>query len=442
MSRKLWLPYAQMSTAPELLSVTGAQGAHFELADGRRLVDGISSWWSVIHGYAHPSINAAAKDQIDQFAHVMMCGLGNDPAQSLAEALVEITPDPLQHVFFSDSGSTGVEVAMKMAVQYWFNQGQPKSRFMAFRGAYHGDTTACMSVGDPDEGMHSRFRGLAPEQVFAPMPASCADCGGDCAHLGEVESLLKAHADELAAVIIEPLVQCAGGFKRHSPAFLRRLRALTDTYGVLLIFDEVATGFGRTGTMFALDQTGICPDLLVLGKGLTCGYSAHAATMASRTVYDGFAGTDGARAFMHGPTFMGNALACRIALAGLELFKNEDRLGQVARIENQLRTGLSNLAIEGVVGTRVKGAIGVIEVDDPARLAGAQAYAMERGVWVRPFERFLYTMPPYIIAPADMDRVVDAMRGWCETDTFAFSRSEARSNVGAGAAPSGATGLG
>ncbi|WP_420550447.1 adenosylmethionine--8-amino-7-oxononanoate transaminase [Litorivicinus lipolyticus] len=427
MSRKLWLPYAQMATAPALLSVANAQGVHLELADGRRLIDSISSWWSVIHGYAHPVINQAAKEQIDQFAHVMMCGLGNDPAEALAEALVRITPDPLQHVFFSDSGSTGVEVAMKMAVQYWFNQDQPKTRFMAFRGAYHGDTTACMSVGDPDEGMHSRFRGLAPQQIFAPMPPECGDCDLNCGHLAEVEALLAQHAHELAAVIIEPLVQCAGGFKMHSPAFLQRLRELTARYQTLLIFDEVATGFGRTGTMFALDQAGVCPDLLVLGKGLTCGYSAHAATLASRTVYAGFEGTDGGRAFMHGPTFMGNALACRIALAGLSLFADEGRLTEVGRIENQLTRSLSDFQVEGVVGTRVKGAIGVIEVDDPARLQGAQAYAMERGVWLRPFDRVLYTMPPYIITPPQMERVVHTMRGWCETEQF-------KRAVGAGAA--------
>lgn len=282
MSRKVWLPYAQMKTAPELISVSRASGATFQLADGRELIDGISSWWSVIHGYAHPHINAAAKEQIDQVAHVMMCGLGTDPAERLAEKLVEITPAPLQHVYFSDSGSVGVEVAMKMAVQYWYNTGQAKSRFMAFRGAYHGDTTACMSVGDPDEGMHSRFRGLAPEQIFAPMPPSCDQCTGDCDHLAEVETLLQDHAHELAAVIIEPLVQCAGGFKMHSAHFLQRLRQLTEQYDTLLIFDEVATGFGRTGTLFAMDQAQVCPDLLVLAKGLTCGYSAHAATLASR----------------------------------------------------------------------------------------------------------------------------------------------------------------
>ena len=421
MSRKVWLPYAQMETAPELIRVSSASGSTFTLESGQSLIDGISSWWSVIHGYSHPHINAAAKEQIDQLAHIMMCGLGNDPAEALAAKLVEITPDPLQHVYFSDSGSVGVEVAMKMAVQYWFNQDQPKSRFMAFRGAYHGDTTACMSVGDPDEGMHSRFRGLAPEQIFAPMPKDCGQCVGDCGHLAELERLFERHAHELAGVIIEPLVQCAGGFKMHSAQFLAALRGLCDRYQTLLIFDEVATGFGRTGTMFALDQTGICPDLLVLAKGLTCGYSAHAATLASRRVYDGFAGTDSGRAFMHGPTFMGNALACRIALAGLELFERDDRLGQVQRIENQLRNALSDLSVDGVVDVRVKGAIGVIEVDHPARLAGAQAFAMEQGVWVRPFDRFLYTMPPYIITPHEMDRVTSAMRGWCESDSFLSS---------------------
>lgn len=418
MGRKVWLPYAQMQTAPALLPVTSAKGAVFTLQDGRELVDGISSWWSVIHGYSEPSINAAAKDQIDQFSHIMMCGLGNDPAERLAEALVEITPEPLQHVFFSDSGSVGVEVAMKMAVQYWGNQGQPKSRFLAFRNAYHGDTTACMSVADPSEGMHATFRGLAPEQIFASMPNDCGECGGGCGHLAEVESLLAQHQHELAAVIIEPLIQCAGGFRQNSPAFLRALRKLCDRYDTLLIFDEVATGFGRTGTMFAMDRAQVCPDLLVLAKGLTCGYSAHAATLASRRVYDGFAPGSADPAFMHGPTFMGNALACRIALAGLELFRTQPRLAQVGRIENQLRSGLSNFSVPGVVDTRVLGAIGVIEVDSPQRLAGVQAFAMERGVWLRPFDRYLYTMPPYIVSPQDMDRVIQTMRAWCEGDSF------------------------
>lgn len=418
MSRKLWLPYAQMQTAPDLHRVVDAQGAHLVLSDGRELIDGISSWWSVIHGYAHPHINQAAKDQIDRFSHMMLCGLANDPAELLAERLVEMTPDPLQHVFFSDSGSVGVEVAMKMAVQYWGNQGTPKHRFMAFRNAYHGDTTACMSVADPAEGMHSTFRGLAPEQIFAPMPRDCGQCEGDCGHLAEVESLLAQHSHELAAVIIEPLIQCAGGFRQNSPAFLQALRRLCDQYKTLLIFDEVATGFGRTGTMFALDRAQVCPDLLVLGKGLTCGYSAHAATLASRQVYDGFGPNTASPAFMHGPTFMGNALACRIALAGIELFESEDRLTQVGRIENQLKRGLSDLKIDGVLDTRVLGAIGVIEVDSADRLAGVQAFAMDRGVWLRPFERYLYTMPPYITSPSEMDRVIATMRAWCESDTF------------------------
>ena len=418
MSRKLWLPYAQMDTAPELIRVNNAQGVYLHLDDGRQLIDGISSWWSVIHGYSHPKINAAAKDQIDRFSHMMLCGLGNDPAELLAERLVEMTPDPLQHVFFSDSGSVGVEVAMKMAIQYWGNQGTPKSRFLAFRNAYHGDTTACMSVADPSEGMHSTFRGLAPEQLFAPMPNDCGSCAGGCDHLAQVESMLATHASELAAVIIEPLIQCAGGFRRNSPAFLQALRRLCDQYGVLLIFDEVATGFGRTGTMFALDQAQVCPDLLVLGKGLTCGYSAHAATLASREIYAGFNPSTAAPAFMHGPTFMGNALACRIALAGLDLFVEENRLAAVACTENQLERGLSKISVDGVVDTRVLGAIGVIEVDDPKRLVGAQAFAMERGVWIRPFERYLYTMPPYVITTQEMDRVIETMRAWCESDAF------------------------
>ena len=418
MSRKLWLPYAQMQTAPELIRVADAHGPMLVLDDGRELIDGISSWWSVIHGYAHPHINAAAKDQIDRFSHMMMCGLGNDPAEQLAERLVQITPEPLQHVFFSDSGSVGVEVAMKMAIQFWGNQDQPKHRFMAFRNAYHGDTTACMSVADPSEGMHSTFRGLAPEQIFAPMPNQCGSCAGGCDHLSQVERLIQAHQHELAAVIIEPLIQCAGGFRQHSPAFLKALRQLCDQYNTLLIFDEVATGFGRTGTMFAMDRAQVCPDLLVLGKGLTCGYSAHAATLASSRVYDGFQPGTASPAFMHGPTFMGNALACRIALAGLELFESEHRLAAVGRIENQLKRGLSDLRIEGVVDTRVLGAIGVIEVDAADRLAGVQAFAMERGVWLRPFERYLYTMPPYITSPQEMDRVISTMRAWCESDSF------------------------
>ncbi len=387
-----------MKTMSPPINIERAEGVYLYPQNGPALIDGISSWWSVIHGYNHPHLNQALLDQMSKVAHVMLCGLTHDPALKLAETLVEISPKGLSHVFFSDSGSVGCEVAIKMALQYWQLQNRSqKTRLIGLKNAYHGDTCAVMSLGDSEGGFHEMFSGFLPSQLVVP-----AD------DIDALERCLKAHHEQVAAMIVEPIMQGAGGFQLYSAAYLREAKALCDQYKVLLIFDEVATGFGRTGPMFAADHVGISPDIMVLGKGLTGGYMGLSATLASDTIFDVFE-----TPFMHGPTFMGNPLACAVALASIALLRQPGQLARIQAMESQLESSLSPLRSNPAVkAVRVKGAMGCIEVTDASMLDGAQAYAISQGVWLRPFERYLYTMPAYIMDDECLRKITDCMGNW------------------------------
>ncbi|MDD5247379.1 MAG: adenosylmethionine--8-amino-7-oxononanoate transaminase [Rhodocyclaceae bacterium] len=398
----VWLPYAQMAAAPQPLPVVSAAGVRLKLADGRELIDGISSWWTACHGYGHPHIVAAVQQQAAQLSHVMFAGLAHAPAYTLAARLAAKLPGDLDHVFFSESGSVAVEIALKMALQYWRNRGEPARRkILAFRHGYHGDTFMAMAVTDPAVGMHDAFRGIVPPALLAELPR-------DAATSAALDALLEREAPQLAAVIIEPLVQGAGGLRLHDAATLARVRAACDRHHLLLIADEIMTGFGRTGTLFACEQAGIVPDIVCLSKALTAGTLPLAASVARRHVFAAFLGTEFERALMHGPTFMANALACAAANASLDLFDAEPRLAQVAAIEAQLARELEPCrALPGVVDVRVKGAIGVVELATPA--AGLRADFIERGVWLRPFGNIVYVMPPFVIEPADLATLTAAI---------------------------------
>ncbi|MDR2732571.1 MAG: adenosylmethionine--8-amino-7-oxononanoate transaminase [Fibromonadaceae bacterium] len=401
----LWFPYVQMQTMPPPLKVVAAQGAKFRLENGQELIDSISSWWCAIHGYNHPEINSALQEQMQKFSHIMLGGLTHEPAEKLAEELVRITPQGLNRVFFADSGSVGMEVAMKMAVQFFSNNGiQGKNKFASLYKGYHGDTTGVMSIGDPEEGMHHLFKGFLPKQFFIN------------ANLQEMEELFKEHSAEIAAFVCEPLLQGAGGFNFYPPEFLNGARLLCDKYNVLWIADEVATGFGRTGTMFACEQAHAVPDIMVLGKALTAGYLGLSATLATDKVYNSFLGTAYDKAFMHGPTFMGNALACSAALASLKIFERENYLQKIARINEILKEELLGFEASGVKETRVFGACGVIETQNEEAHKGIQEFAASRGVWLRPFLRVVYTMPPYIISESELRKVCSVMK-----DYFCFT---------------------
>ncbi|GHC25254.1 adenosylmethionine--8-amino-7-oxononanoate transaminase [Aidingimonas halophila] len=416
----LWHPYSQMQTQPPAPEVIGGEGPYFTLANEEHLLDATCSWWCMIHGYRHPRLVKAIQSQADELCHVMLGGLTHDPASRLADELVRVTPAGLNHVFFSDSGSVGMEVAMKMAVQYQVQRGRPdKYRMLSLMRAYHGDTTGCMAVCDPEEGMHSLFAGFLPQHHFAPAPtapfnASASEASSDIQALREV---LEAHHHEIAALLMEPLLQAAGGLNMTSPYYVQAARELCDEFNVLLVFDEVATGFGRTGQWFAADHANVTPDIMVLSKGLTGGYLGHAATLATSHVYDAFLSADDEHAFMHGPTFMGNPLACRVALESLAIFEEEDYLGKIATLNGILRQELLDdtgnwSAHPNIEDIRVLGATAVIEVDDPAVLQGVKEYARQQGVWIRPFGRWLYTMPAYITTPDELRRITDVMKGW------------------------------
>lgn len=399
----LWLPYAQMKTAPAPLPVRAAEGSKIVLADRRTLVDGVASWWTAVHGYNHPRLVEAGMRQLETLPHVMLGGLAHEQVCRLAARLAAIAPGDLNHVFFSESGSVAVEVAMKMAAQYWRNTtGRVRTKFVAFRGGYHGDTFATMSVCDPEEGMHALFAGALARQHIAELPMD-DDAGARLA-------ATIAEDPEIAGVIVEPLIQGAGGMLMHAPETLARLRAACDATGALLIFDEIFTGFGRTGAMFAADRAGVAPDIMTLGKALTGGAAPLAATLASRRVFDAFYDDDPEKALMHGPTYTGHALGCALANASLDLFTEEPRIEQVSRIEARLAAALLPLATRpGVAAARVMGAVGAVEMARPFDLDACRRRFIERGVFVRPIGRTIYLTPAYTISENELDLLVGAV---------------------------------
>ncbi len=409
----VWHPYGGLPAATTALPVVSAAGVRLRLADGRELIDGMSSWWCAVHGYRHPALDRAATEQLGRMAHVMFGGLTHEPAVRLAERLVEITPQGLERVFFADSGSVAVEVAIKMCLQYQRAVGRPeRSRLLTVRGGYHGDTFGAMAVCDPVGGMHSMFTGILPEHVFADRPPDGFDAPKDERWelwAAQVRELAGRHAHELAGAIVEPVVQGAGGMRFHSPGCVRLLREVCDEHGLLLVADEIATGFGRTGALFACEHTGVDPDVMCVGKALTGGYMTLAATLCTAQVASAISAGDGG-GLMHGPTYMANPLACAVALASLDLLASGEWRAQVARIERGLREGLHPVCqVPGVVDVRVLGAIGVVQLEHEVNVAVATAAAVEHGVWLRPFRDLIYTMPPYVIGDEDLDTVVGAV---------------------------------
>jgi len=401
----LWLPYAQMKTAPLPLAVKATHGCRIVLADGRELIDGVASWWTACHGYNHPHIRAAVERQLAAMPHVMFGGLVHEQALTLARRLAGLLgPGKLDRVFFSESGSVAVEVALKMALQYWRNRGIfGRNRFVAFKGGYHGDTSGAMAISDPESGFHGTLTGALPQQIIIDLPV-------DQASAVALEMVLTQHSERIAAIIVEPLVQGAGGMRFHDAQVLQTLRTLADRYGLLLIFDEIFTGFGRTGTMFAFEQTDIVPDIITLSKALTSGTLPLAATVARRNVFEAFWSDDPAKALMHGPTFMANALGCAAANASLDLFAREPRLAQVAKIEALLRTGLEPCRkLAGVKEVRVKGAIGVVELDHIENINKLRQRFINEGVFVRPFGSIIYLTPAFTIAEEDLARLTGAV---------------------------------
>jgi adenosylmethionine-8-amino-7-oxononanoate aminotransferase len=406
----VWHPYTAINSDLPVYPVVSANGVRLTLADGRELIDGMSSWWCAIHGYNHPEMNQAIEDQLKDMAHVMFGGLTHRPAVALAEQLVALTPEPLQSVFFADSGSVSVEVAMKMAIQYWSAMEQPnKRRFLAVRNGYHGDTFGAMSVCDPVTGMHTLFKDILTQQYFIDAPSS--RFGEPCSNkdITPLEQQLMAEGDNIAAVIMEPVVQGVGGMRFYSADYLCKVRALCNQCDVLLILDEIATGFGRTGQMFGCEHAGVVPDIMCVGKALTGGYLSLAATLTTRdvseTISDGDPGV-----FMHGPTFMANPLACAAGLASLKLLLESPWQSEISRIEHQLRKGLEPCQQHsGVTDVRVLGAIGVVELMEPVDMATTQPMLVDAGVWVRPFSRLVYLMPPYITQDDDLEKLTAAV---------------------------------
>ncbi|MDF2901632.1 MAG: adenosylmethionine--8-amino-7-oxononanoate transaminase [Phenylobacterium sp.] len=401
----VWRPYCQMKTAPAPLAVARTQGARIILEDGRELVDGIASWWTAVHGYNHPHIAAAVTEQLARAPHVMFGGLAHEPAYRLATRLAALLPGDLDHVFFAESGSVSVEIAMKMALQFWINRGvMGKNRFLSFRGGYHGDTLATMTICDPEEGMHSLFAGVMPAQHVVDLPV-------DAASEAALDAALASKGSEIAAIIVEPRVQGAGGMLFHGDEVLRTLRRLADKHGVLLIFDEIFVGFGRTGDLFACSGSGVIPDVVTLSKALTGGTLPLSAAIARKAVFEAFWSDDAGAALMHGPTYMGNPLACAAANASLDLFETGAWKADVARINAALAEGLEPCrAARGVVDVRTLGAIGVVEFDHPVETGPLCMAFVEQGCWIRPMGKVVYLTPPYVTTEEELARLTGAIR--------------------------------
>lgn len=408
--RHVWHPYGPMPGASAPYLVESAAGVRLTLSDGTELIDGMSSWWAAIHGYRHPTLDTAIRTQLESMSHVMFGGLTHRPAIELAQRIVDITPRGLEHVFYSDSGSVAVEVAVKMALQYWRGRGQPqKHRLITWRGGYHGDTFNPMSVCDPDTGMHSLWSGILPSQVFAAAPPAGVDTPVDPAYEAEWTRLMQQHAHEVAAIVVEPVAQGAGGMRFHNPEYLVMLRGLADRFDVLLVFDEIATGFGRTGRLFGADHARVAPDIMCLGKAMTGGYLSMAATLCTARVAEGIS-CGSVPVLAHGPTFMGNPLASAVALASIDLLLSRDWATTVASMEAALTEGLASVStLSNVRDVRVLGGIGVVQMTGPVDVTGATERAMAAGVWIRPFNDLIYVMPPYVCTPDELATICHAM---------------------------------